>query len=215
MFLRRSAFIASRHLSRSSTVTRSFSTAIARREAQTHQAKDTHEHGHGAVAHKGVDMDTPAKLAKFEEVESEADLIPPGAEVGTVPTDYIQSTGLERLEILGKMQGIDIFDMRPLDSSRKGTMEDPIRVKSAGDEQYCGCTGCPADSHHVVWLAMSRDRPLERCPECGSVYEMEYIGPPDDPHGHDHHGHHGDGAHNYEGEPVTFADFIKPEYRYR
>lgn len=37
-----------------------------------------------------------------------------------MPTDVEQATGLERLEILGKMQGIDIFDMRPLDSSRKG-----------------------------------------------------------------------------------------------
>jgi cytochrome c oxidase subunit 5b len=40
--------------------------------------------------------------------------------VGTVPTDMEQATGLERLEILGKMQGIDIFDMRPLDASRVG-----------------------------------------------------------------------------------------------
>ena len=31
-----------------------------------------------------------------------------------------QSTGLERFEILGKMQGIDVFDMKPLDASRKG-----------------------------------------------------------------------------------------------
>ena len=59
----------------------------------------------------------------------------------------------------------------------------------------------------------------ERCPECGSVYKMEYVGPQDDGHGHDHgHGEHdihhsSDGAHNYEGEPVTMADFIKPEYR--
>lgn len=50
-----------------------------------------------------------------------ADLIPPGAEAGTIPTDLEQSTGLERLEILGKMQGVDIFDMRPLDASRVGT----------------------------------------------------------------------------------------------
>ena len=49
------------------------------------------------------------------------DLIPEGAKPGTVPTDAEQSTGLERLEILGKMQGIDIFDMRPLDASRLGT----------------------------------------------------------------------------------------------
>jgi cytochrome c oxidase subunit 5b len=38
-----------------------------------------------------------------------------------VPTDLEQATGLERLEILGKMQGIDIFDMKPLDASRLGT----------------------------------------------------------------------------------------------
>lgn len=60
-------------------------------------------------------------------------------------------------------------------------------------------------------LQVSRDRPIERCPECGGVYKMEYVGPQDDPHAHDHH--HGDGAHNYE-EPKTFADFVKPEYRY-
>jgi cytochrome c oxidase subunit 5b len=55
------------------------------------------------------------------EVKSEADLVGPGAAVGTVPTDLEQATGLERLEILGKMQGVDIFDMKPLDASRKGT----------------------------------------------------------------------------------------------
>ena len=49
------------------------------------------------------------------------DLLPPGAEPGTMPTDENQATGLERLELLGKMQGVDIFDMRPLDASRKGT----------------------------------------------------------------------------------------------
>lgn len=55
-------------------------------------------------------------------------------------------------------------------------------------------------------MQMSRERPIERCPECGSVYKMEYVGPQDDGHGHGHD-HHG-----YE-EPKTFADFVKPEYR--
>jgi hypothetical protein len=55
------------------------------------------------------------------EIKSEADLLPPGASIGTVPSDLEQATGLERLEILGKMQGVDIFDMKPLDASRKGT----------------------------------------------------------------------------------------------
>jgi hypothetical protein len=56
----------------------------------------------------------------FADIKGEEDLIPPGAKPGTVPTDVEQATGLERLELIGKMQGIDIFDMRPLDASRKG-----------------------------------------------------------------------------------------------
>lgn len=53
-------------------------------------------------------------------VETEKDLLPPGAAPGTIPTDLEQATGLERFEILGKMQGIDVFDMKPLDASRVG-----------------------------------------------------------------------------------------------
>jgi cytochrome c oxidase subunit 5b len=207
------------------------------------------------------------------EIKSETDLIGPGAAPGTVPTDLEQATGLERLEILGKMQGIDIFDMSPLPSDRVGvffwllilptflqqatkfafnngkmldamliyglvvgTFKDPIRVKSAGEEIQCGCTGSPADSHVVRWVVVSlssyikttdydscifgenqfsddltdfiqvsRNRPYERCDECGSVYKMEYVGAPDDPH-HHHHG--------YE-EPKTMADYVKEDYWYR
>ena len=54
------------------------------------------------------------------EIKSMDDLIGPGAKPGTVPTDLEQATGLERLELLGKMQGVDVFDMRPLDASRVG-----------------------------------------------------------------------------------------------
>lgn len=54
------------------------------------------------------------------EIHSEADLLGPGAKEGSVPTDLDQATGLERFEIMGKMQGIDVFDMKPLDASRKG-----------------------------------------------------------------------------------------------
>lgn len=55
------------------------------------------------------------------DIKSYDDLMPPGGEPGTVPTDLDQATGLERFELLGKMQGIDVFDMRPLDASRRGT----------------------------------------------------------------------------------------------
>ncbi|KAK0736432.1 cytochrome c oxidase subunit VB-domain-containing protein [Apiosordaria backusii] len=139
------------------------------------------------------------------EIRTMEDLVGPGAAPGTVPTDLEQSTGLERLEILGKMESIDVFDMRPLDASRLGTLANPVLVRSAGEEQFAGCTGVPADSHNVIWLGMSRERPIERCPECGSVYKMEYVGPQEDAH-HDH-GH----GHGWQ-EPKTMADYVKPEY---
>ncbi|KIV99682.1 uncharacterized protein PV09_08735 [Verruconis gallopava] len=164
-----------------------------------------------AAARRYASKDETVAVKKFNEIKSEEDLLPPGAPVGTVPTDLNQSTGLERLEILGKMQGIDIFDMKPLDSSRKGTMEDPIIVRSFGEEQYVGCTGVPADTHEILWLVTSRDRPIERCGECGNVIKMEYVGPE---MSHDHHDDHGHDEHAYAGEPKTMADFIKPEYRY-
>ncbi|KAJ5888219.1 Cytochrome c oxidase subunit 4 [Penicillium taxi] len=150
------------------------------------------------------------KILSFEEIKKDEDLIAPGAKPGTIPTDFAQSTGLERLELIGKMQGIDYFDMRPLDASRLGTLENPIVVNGAGDEQYAGCTGFPADSHQVNWLTVSRDRPIERCNECGNVVKLNYIGPEEDPHAHDH-GHH----HPPHEEPKTFADYVKPEYWYR
>ncbi|KAJ5997064.1 Cytochrome c oxidase subunit Vb [Penicillium canescens] len=159
------------------------------------------------------------KILTFDEIKVEDDLLPPGAKPGTIPTDLDQSTGLERLELIGKMQGIDIFDMRPLDASRKGTLEDPIIVPGAGDEQYAGCTGFPVDSHQVNWLTVSRERPIERCMECGNVVKLNYVGPEEDPHSRMF-------PSGYlrprprsppppHVEPKTFADYVKPEYWYR
>ncbi|MCJ1294712.1 Cytochrome c oxidase subunit 4 [Xylographa carneopallida] len=202
MFLRRSAIALSRRTIVPPLASRSFSSSLQRRDA----GKDT--------APK-MEREPSKQMTPFEDVRSESDLLPPGGAVGTVPTDIEQATGLERLEILGKMQGVDIFDMKPLDASRKGTLDNPIIVRSFGDEQYAGCTGYPADSHVTIWLTMSRDRPVERCPECGNVLKMEYVGPMDDPHAHHGHGEEladGDGSHNYV-EPKTFADFVRPEYR--
>merc|ERR1711939_390815 len=186
MFLSRPAFAAARRAAVSPMIKRSFTSSIVRREAAPTPASGSNE----------------GKIKKFQDIKSEADLIGPGAAPGTIPTDLEQATGLDRLEI---------FDMKPLDASRLGTLDNPIVVKSFGDEQYAGCTGFPADSHNVIWLTMSRERPVERCPECGNVLKMDYVGPQEDPHAHDAHGH-GDHGHAYE-EPKTFADFVRPEYR--
>jgi hypothetical protein len=54
----------------------------------------------------------------------------PGGKPGEVPTDLEQATGLERLQLLGELEGIPIFDDAPLDASRLGTKADPIKVYS-------------------------------------------------------------------------------------
>lgn len=53
-----------------------------------------------------------------------------GSKSGSVPTDLEQATGLERLQLLGELEGINIFDDGPLDSSRIGTKADPLLVPS-------------------------------------------------------------------------------------
>ncbi|KAI9861303.1 MAG: Cytochrome c oxidase subunit 4 [Vezdaea acicularis] len=225
MFLRRTATSLARRAAASPVPRRSFTSSFIRRDVEKPSADLKIKKFEGMPYQPYSYLSGRYVRAQWLiigpriEIQNEHDLIPPGAPVGTVPTDLEQSTGLERLEILGKMQGVDIFDMKPLDASRKGTLDNPIVVKSFGDEQYAGCTGYPADSHVTIWLTvgesltkeqMSRDRPVERCPECGNVLKMEYVGPQDDPHAHDHG--HADGHHNYE-EPKTFADYVRPEYR--
>ncbi|KAI4119008.1 MAG: hypothetical protein LQ345_001039 [Seirophora villosa] len=211
MLLRRTAITLSRRAAFTPIPRRPFTTSLIRRDDGAADAKRDIKTD-PEKKHKRLDP-IPGQtedMIPFEDVESEKDLMGPGAAPGTIPTDLEQATGLERFEILGKMQGIDVFDMKPLDASRLGTLKDPIMVNSFGDEQYCGCTGFPADSHTVLWITLSRAHPLNRCRECGSCYKMEYIGPPDDPHD-DHHGH--DDAHPKWVEAKNWTDYVRPEYR--
>lgn len=46
-------------------------------------------------------------------------------------------------------------------ATKPGTLDNPIVVKSFGDEQYAGCTGYPADSHVTIWLTV---RPIPSFP---------------------------------------------------
>ncbi|KAG9104829.1 Cytochrome c oxidase subunit 4 [Ceratobasidium sp. 370] len=111
-------------------------------------------------------------------------LLGEGAKPGEVPTDENQSTGLERLEILGKLEGVDVFDMNPLEMTRMGTLSDPIKIYSLAPERHVGCTGYPADSHDTIWLTVNQKLKNHRCPECGCVYTLDFHG---DPHAHEHH----------------------------
>lgn len=88
-------------------------------------------------------------------VKIASDLVVPSSKAGTVPIDLEQSTGMERLELLEKMEGADIFDKRPFDASRLGTTENLVLIRSAVGEQYASITGVAADSHVVTWLGGS------------------------------------------------------------
>lgn len=106
-------------------------------------------------------------------------------------------------------------------SDRLGTVDNPIVIKSHGEEQYVGCTGVPADTHEQNWMVISRDRPIERCTACGNVLKMDYIGV-EDPHRKFcsrqalfEANSTTDGHPPEKFEPATFADFIKPEYTYK
>ncbi|KAI4251712.1 MAG: hypothetical protein LQ352_004684, partial [Teloschistes flavicans] len=117
MLLRRSVLTLSRRAALTPIPRRTFTSAAVRRKEPDPERDiktDPPAKPHEKVVIPGQTED----MIPFDEVRSMKDLVGPGAEPGTVPTDLEQATGLERLEILGKMQGIDIFDMKPLDASR-------------------------------------------------------------------------------------------------
>ncbi|KAF9030963.1 COX5B-domain-containing protein [Hymenopellis radicata] len=98
-------------------------------------------------------------------------IVGPGVKDGEVPTAYDQATGLERFQLLGDIAGTNVFDQEPLDSSRVGTKANPIMVPATATSRIIGCTGCPADSHDVMWYELKENKQI-RCWECGSVYEL-------------------------------------------
>ncbi|KAF9583191.1 Cytochrome c oxidase subunit 4 [Lunasporangiospora selenospora] len=117
----------------------------------------------------------------------------PGAQAGEVPTDLNQSTGLERAEILGKMQGKDVFDLEPLSFDVRGTKANPTIIHSRDPTRFIGCTGVAGEHHETKWLVIDSQHEFDRCDECGNVYKWtpyeadEFFPTPADK---DHSGHH-------------------------
>lgn len=73
---------------------------------------------------------TIASSASRLSAHVEPTLIGEGGKTGQVPTDLEQATGLERFELLLKLQGEDAFSTAPLEVLRLGTVASPIEVFS-------------------------------------------------------------------------------------
>ena len=80
-----------------------------------------------------------------------------GAKPGEVPSDEQQATGLERFELLGRLQGVDVFDMEPLESHRLGTTKEPIIVQSlvSAPGRWAGQRRCalPPSRPHLAYAS--------------------------------------------------------------
>lgn len=60
------------------------------------------------------------------------------------------------MKLVLEARGTTLYNLKKsADEVGIGTLQDPIVVRSAGDELQVGCTGCPADSHIVRWLVVS------------------------------------------------------------
>lgn len=112
----------------------------------------------------------------------DSSLIGPGAKEGTIPTDLDQATGLERFEILGKLEGVDVFDTENPVFEGKGTMPEPYLVPTYIGYRYVGCSGKEGVLHKPYWMKVEDGKP-SRCWQCGNVYAAKYLGEP----GHSHH----------------------------
>lgn len=134
------------------------------------------------VAFGGANLDAKTATKLSEVTGPDGSLIGPGAQPGTIPSDMDQATGLERFELLGKMEGVDVFDMENPVFEGKGTMADPYVVPTYIGYRYVGCRGKDDQDHKPYWMKVEEDKP-GRCWRCGLVFAAKYVGEP----GHHHH----------------------------
>lgn len=108
----------------------------------------------------------------------------PGAKEGTIPSDFEQSVGVERLELLSQLAGKQIFSSaEPLAHPRgpevKGSLGEPVLVESieaVGPEgRIVGCSGQPRGSHEIGFFWVRSAKEATRCPECGQAFKLKLI----------------------------------------
>lgn len=126
-----------------------------------------------------ADFKVSNTLAEATDPDS---LLGPGGKKNEMPDSFEQATGIERLELLAKAEGIDLFDDKPLIQDKKGTPDDPVIVDSYDTVRYIGCTGWPQGSNgETSYLRLELGK-IARDWESGCCYKLNYIGPPLDEH---------------------------------
>lgn len=115
-------------------------------------------------------------------------VVGPGTKDGTIGSDYDQSVGVERLELLSKLAGKPIFSnsqllCHPKGEGVKGTLSDPVLVETLArrddavttKERIVGCSGVPKGSHEIGFFWVRSELEATRCPECGQAFLLEPI----------------------------------------
>ncbi|CAN3360455.1 cytochrome c oxidase subunit 4, mitochondrial [Diutina catenulata] len=133
------------------------------------------------ASQKLMNQPTAEDLAQVTGPDSS--LIGKGATPGTIPTDKDQATGLERFELLGKAEGIDVFDSEnPIDQG-SGTPQDPFLVPTYMGYRYVGCQGkAGEEAHKPYWMKVEEGEENARCWQCGNVFKALYLGEPGQQH---------------------------------
>lgn len=112
----------------------------------------------------------------------------PGTKAGTIGSDFEQAVGVERLELLSKLSGRQVFSsssplQHPRGENFKGTLADPVIVETlahADDspavmERIVGCSGIPRGSHEIGYFWVRSHEECTRCPECGQAFKLNPI----------------------------------------
>lgn len=98
----------------------------------------------------------------------------PGSPPGTIPTPFERAPGLERLEYLADVEGVQLFlSSESLKIESKGTLKNPVMVETIQGERIVGCTGFPKYSHAVSWMNLKGYEHVGRCPDCGQVFKLK------------------------------------------
>ena len=106
----------------------------------------------------------------------------PGAQKGTIPSDFEHAVGLERLQLLSDLAGKSLFTSHsaPLQHTVKGTLSEPVLVESLaglgeGEGRIVGCSGMPRGSHEIGFFWVKSAKEATRCPECGQAFKLRLV----------------------------------------